>query len=118
MTFDKKDIDTVVTPESWVIDDVISAFMMLLNQGNAFAVDTTFVPIFCTDEWQMQWIYCRRVYSVQQGNGCDGGIFVMLNAFYVSRGIIRPELIPEIHVSKIYGPELGLCLLENDTSFL
>ena len=48
ITFDKKDIDTVIMPKSWVIDNVISAFMMLLNQGNGFAVDSTFVPIFRT----------------------------------------------------------------------
>ena len=35
-------------PELWVIDNVISAPMMLLNQGNAFPVATTFVLILCT----------------------------------------------------------------------
>ena len=35
ITFDKKDIETVITPESCVIDNVISAFMMLLNKGNS-----------------------------------------------------------------------------------
>ena len=48
MTFDKKEIETVITPESWVFGNVISAFIMLLNQGNAFAVDRTFVPMLRT----------------------------------------------------------------------
>ena len=48
ITFDRKDIETVITPESWVIGNVINAFMMLLNQGNALAVDTTFVTILRT----------------------------------------------------------------------
>ena len=47
INFNKKDIETVVTPESWVFGNMISAFMMLLNQGNAFAVDTTFDPMLC-----------------------------------------------------------------------
>ena len=45
ITFDKKDIETVITPESWLIDNTISASIMLINQGNAFADDTTFVPM-------------------------------------------------------------------------
>ena len=69
-------------------------------------------------EWPIQWTYCPQVYSIQQGNGCDCGIFVMLNAFYVSRGVIRPKLIPGAHVSNVYRPQLGLCLLESNTSFL
>ena len=48
MAFDKKDIETVITTESWVIDNVISALMVLLNQGNAFAVETNFISMFCT----------------------------------------------------------------------
>ncbi len=66
----------------------------------------------------MQWTYSREVYSVQQRNGYDCGIFVMMNTFYVSRGIDTPRLIPEDHVSNNYRPNLGLCLLQNDTSFL
>ena len=66
----------------------------------------------------MQCSCCRQVYSKQQENGYDCGIFVMLNAFPVSRGRISPELIPGIHVSNIYRPQLGLGLLENCTSFL
>ena len=45
ITFDKTDIEIVIKPESWVIDNVISKFMMLLNQGNAFAVELIFAPI-------------------------------------------------------------------------
>ena len=48
ITFNKKNIETLITPESWVIDNVITAFVMLLNQGNAFAVDTTFIPMLRT----------------------------------------------------------------------
>ena len=45
-TFDKHDIETVVTPKSWVIDNVISEFMMLLNEGNLFVVDSVVVEVF------------------------------------------------------------------------
>ena len=45
ITFNKHDIETVITPQSWVIDNVISAFMMLLNEGNIFAVDSVFVEM-------------------------------------------------------------------------
>ena len=47
ITFNKKDIETVITLESRVIHNVISAFMILVNQWNAFAVDTTFVSMLC-----------------------------------------------------------------------
>ena len=69
-------------------------------------------------EWPMQWTYCREKYSVQQENGHDCGIFVMMNAFHVFQGIVKPDLIPGDHVSDTYRPNLGLCLLESDTSFL
>ena len=46
------------------------------------------------------------------------GIFVMLNALHISLGIINPRLIPGDHISKVYQPQLGLCLLQNSTSFL
>ena len=69
-------------------------------------------------ERQLRWTYCDEVYSVQKGNGYDCGIFVMLNAFHVSRGIAKPRLIPRDHVSNFYLPQLILCLLESDTSFL
>ena len=42
-------MEIVTTPESWVIDNVITAFMMLLNQRNAFPVNTTFVPMLRRD---------------------------------------------------------------------
>ena len=48
ITFDKKEIDTVITPKPWVIGNLISAFMILLNQRNAFAVGTTFTPMLRT----------------------------------------------------------------------
>ena len=69
-------------------------------------------------DWPMQWTYCRDVYSVQQDNGYDCGIFVMMNAFYVSQGIAKPVLIPGDHFSDTYRPNLGLCLPESDTSFV
>ena len=31
VTFNKQGIETVIAPQSWVIDNVMSAFMMLLN---------------------------------------------------------------------------------------
>lgn len=34
----KKDIEAVITPERWVIDNQLSAFMMLVDEGNALAV--------------------------------------------------------------------------------
>ena len=49
VTFNKKDIMTEIAPVSWDIDDVVRAFMMLLNQGDAFAVDTTFAPMLSMD---------------------------------------------------------------------
>ena len=69
-------------------------------------------------EWPMQYTYCREVYSVQQGKGYDCGIFVMMNAFYLSQGIVKPALIPGDHVSDTYRPNLGFCFLESDTSFV
>ncbi len=42
----------------------------------------------------------------------------MLNAYYVSRGIGRPPIIPGAHVSNFSRAQLALCLLEKDTSFL
>ena len=55
---------------------------------------------------------------MQQDNGYDCGIFVVMNAFYVSQGIIKPVLIPSDHVSGTYRTNLGLRLLESDTSFV
>lgn len=49
MTFNKEYIETEITPESWVIDNLISEFMMLHNQRNAFAVETGFVRTLCVD---------------------------------------------------------------------
>ena len=46
--FDKKDIETAVTTEPWVIDNVTSAFMMLINHGNDYAFGTTFAPMLRT----------------------------------------------------------------------
>ena len=69
-------------------------------------------------EWSMQWMYCREVYSVQQSNGYDKDIFVMMNTFSVSQGIVKPILIPGDHVSDTYRPNLGPCLSESDTSFV
>ena len=69
-------------------------------------------------EWPIQWIYCREVYSVQQDNDYDCGIFVIMNAFYVSQGIVKPVLIPSDHASHTYRPNLALFLLESDTSFV
>ena len=223
ITFNKHNIETVITPKSWVIVNLISAFMMILNEVNVLAVDSIFVemfrraiqlklipnykyllqyfflrdidtvlcklkacqsvliPIFnstmkktvsgkkknsgdrlgssCSSltfcflrlyhsihgankfeyviphilllansipsrynlteaEWPIQWTYCSQVYSFQQGNGCDCGISAMLNPFYVSREIMRPKLIPGTHVSNVYRPHLGLCLLQSNTYFL
>ena len=52
--FDKNDIETIKTPESWVIDYLTGAFMMLLYQGNAFVVDTS--PFQC----------CARLFGSNQ----------------------------------------------------
>ncbi len=78
--------------------------------GSTYAIPQT--------EWPQRWILSTDVYSVQQGNGFDCGIFLMVNAFYLSRGILEPKLIPGEYVSNVYRPQLGLCLLENDISFL
>ncbi len=67
-------------------------------------------------EWPEQWNQSLQKFSAQQGNGDDCGIFT--NAYYVSHGIDRPPIVPGAHVSKIYRPQLALCLLENDTSSL
>ena len=55
---------------------------------------------------------------MQQGNGYDCEIFVMLNAFHLSRVIVKPMLIPGDHASNDYRLQLGLCLFESDTPFL
>ena len=73
---------------------------------------------FAGEEWPIQWTYNRQVYSVQRGNSYYYGIVMMLNAFHASRGIMRPEFIPGIHISNIYRPQLGLRLLENNCSSL
>ena len=40
--FDKSDLETVISLKSWVIDNVLSSFLMLLNQSTVFSVDTAF----------------------------------------------------------------------------
>ncbi len=44
-SFDKREFETVLTPKSWVFDDVISAFLMLLNRDTVLALDTVFVTM-------------------------------------------------------------------------
>ena len=39
----------------------------------------------------------------------------MMNAFHVSRRIVKPRLIPGDHVSNAYRSNLSRCLLERDT---
>ena len=49
IAFNKKEIGTTtITLESWFLRNMVSAFVMLLNQGNAFAVETNFIPTLYT----------------------------------------------------------------------
>ncbi len=43
--FDKREFKTVLMPKSWVFDNVISAFSMLLSRDIVFILDTLFVPM-------------------------------------------------------------------------
>ncbi len=70
-----------------------------------------------SQKWPEQWTQSFEVLSVQQGNGDDCWIFTMLNAYYGPRGIDRPPMLRETHVSNIYRGQLALCLLENERSF-
>lgn len=68
--------------------------------------------------WSIHWTYCCKVYSMFQGNSYDCGIFVLMNAFHVSRGISKPRVIPKDQACSSYHLRLGLCILESDNSFL
>ena len=46
ITFNRTGFAAVKTLKSWVVDNVISAFLMLLNHNNVYALDTTFSTIF------------------------------------------------------------------------
>ena len=41
--FDKSELETVISPKASIIDNLLSAFLMLLNQGTILSLDTTFV---------------------------------------------------------------------------
>ncbi len=69
-------------------------------------------------EWPSRWTRSRDVFSSQQGSKYDCGIFSMLNAFHISRGNDRPTIMTGEHVSTFYRPQLALCILQNDISFL
>ena len=46
MTFYKSDLETVISPKVWAIDNVLSALLMLLYQGTVFLLDTAFVKCY------------------------------------------------------------------------
>ena len=93
-------------------------FELIIPHITQFANSISSRHELTNSEWPRQWTYCPAVYSVQQENGYDCGIFVMMNAFHVSRGIIKPRLIPGEHVSNTYRPILGLCILQSNASIL
>ena len=60
----------------------------------------------------------NEVHPIQQTESDAWGIFSILNAFFISCGIIKPNLISDQDNSKNYRNSLGLCLLESNASFL
>ena len=72
----------------------VRGFELIIPHTMQFANSICSWHEFNDSEWPPQWTYCPTVYSVQQENGYDCGIFVMMNAFYVPRGIVKPRLIP------------------------
>ena len=52
-----------------------------------------------SQEWPEQWTQSFEVFSALQGNGDDCGIFTILNAYYVPRGVDRPPIVRETQVS-------------------
>ena len=68
--------------------------------------------------WPRNWTLSQEIYSVQQRNSSDCGIFTTLNAIFVSRGTERPNIIPEKPDILEYRSMLALCILEYSTEFL
>ena len=96
---------------SFLFKDVTSHLVRLANSiCNRYEIPT--------DNWPMEWKQSRELFSTQQRNGDDCGVFTTLNAFYVSCGIHRPRVVPGQYVSRIYRPQLALCILENTNSVL
>ena len=93
------------------LEHIIADFLLLVNTFRS-------QNVINQAEWPMQWKCCREVYSVQQDNGYYCGMLVMMNAFYVSLGIFERTLIADDNASDKYRPNLSLCLLESDNSFV
>ena len=45
ITFDKNDLETAISPKAWVIDNLLSAFLMLLNQSTVLSLHTAFITM-------------------------------------------------------------------------
>ena len=54
------------------------------------------------------------MFPIQQNNSDDCDAFAMLNAFFVSRNILKPRLKSDIVSLKGYRILLGLCFFESD----
>ena len=96
---------------SFLFENLLPSLLQLANSINSR------FKLF-NHEWPSRWTRGREVFSSQQGNNYDCGIFSMLNALHISRGNDRPTIMTGEHVSTFYRPQLALCILQNDIAFL
>ena len=86
-------------------------FQEILIDIKVLAESLNSIYNLCDISWPSSWRISNEVHSVQQTNYNDCGVFTMLNAFFVSRGIVKPNLITDYNYVNIYRNSLGFVCL-------
>ena len=115
--FNKSDLETVISPKAWVIDNLLSAFLMLLNQSTVFSLDTAFVTML-RQSIRLKYIRTRgdflRYFFVRNLNE-------KLNQLKASQSVLIPVFNSKLKNRKdgtkeYIGNNWGLAVLHKETA--
>ena len=119
ITFDKSDLETVISPKSWVIYNVLSAFLMLLNQSTVSLLERALVTILR----QSIRLKCVRIHGYFLRYFFAPNLSEKLNQLKTSQSVLIPVLSSKLknrkdRTKEYFGNHWGPAVLHKGTATL